>query len=412
MRARKSQSTPAPPAPRDLQLTRALTDWFARSARDLPWRQTGDPYAIWVSEIMLQQTQVATVIPYWIRWMQALPHVQALAEAPLETVLKLWEGLGYYRRARHLHAAARLLVKQYPGTWPATREAWLELPGIGPYTAGAIASIAFDQPAPIVDGNIVRVISRLDAMRAAVREKQTRNQIWQRATSLVQAANQTESTLPRRRFPPCSALNQSLMELGATLCTPKNPACHACPVRALCGAHQNGLVGEIPQLAERPRPINIKRRVLVWRRGRQVLLRQNPAEAHNAGLWEFPSRLVEGPSFPGEDPPPGPSTLEENLPVVATLRHTITKHRITLEIVVGQGPRPPAHLPGRWINLTDLAALPVPAAHRRIIREILPRYFDSPVKPRTACGRSRPTATTKRCKAEPSPPTSTCCSPP
>lgn len=378
MRAAKSQAISISSAPRDLKLARALTQWFARNARDLPWRRTNDPYAIWVSEIMLQQTQVATVIPYWMRWMHELPNVRALADAPEMKVLKLWEGLGYYRRARHLQAAARLVVTQYRDTWPATREAWLALPGIGPYTAGAIASIAFNQPAPIVDGNIVRVLSRLEAIRADVNETQVRQQIWRHAEQLVQAATRLEPNQESQRFSPCSALNQSLMELGATLCTPKNPACDSCPVSAMCGAHRDGATHAIPRLSERPRPIAIRRRVLLWRRGQHVLLRQNPADAHNAGLWEFPSRLVEGPAFPGETPSAWPTSLDCDLPLAGTIRHTITKHRITLEIVVGQGPLSLAELPGCWVGLSELAGLPFPAAHRRIIQEILPQCLGAP----------------------------------
>ena len=232
-------------------LTQALLGWFAHHARDLPWRRTRDPYAIWVSEIMLQQTQVKTVIPYWHRWLQELPNIAALAAAPPEKIHKLWEGLGYYTRVRNLQQAAQVIVAQHGGVFPARYEDILALPGIGPYTAGAVGSIAFNQPVPILDGNVIRVLTRLFGIAGNPKDKATNAQLWELAGQLVQAAQdlpgakdgdrlaklsglEGSSTTSPRPSPPfanggeggdaagenCSHLNQSLMELGALICTP------------------------------------------------------------------------------------------------------------------------------------------------------------------------------------------------
>ncbi|HAV62375.1 MAG TPA: hypothetical protein DCY13_08435, partial [Verrucomicrobiales bacterium] len=227
-----------PAAPNHRPLVRALLKWFPAHARDLPWRRTLDPYAIWVSEIMLQQTQVKTVIPYFERWMKALPDVEALAACPSDQLHKLWEGLGYYTRVRNMQKAAREIVEQHEGNFPTAHPDILALPGIGRYTAGAIASIAFDQPQPIVDGNVIRVLARLFAIGGDPKEKTTSERFWSQATELVELArtSKRKGGIPvapdALRFSGgCSLLNQALMELGATICTPANPACDRCPVR-------------------------------------------------------------------------------------------------------------------------------------------------------------------------------------
>ena len=218
-------------------LVHALLDWFATAARDLPWRRTTNAYAVWVSEIMLQQTQVKTVWPFWERWMRELPTVAALAAARPERVLKLWEGLGYYTRARNLQRAAQLIVARPGGEFPTQFDEMLALPGIGRYTAGAIGSIAFNQPAPILDGNVMRVLTRLFALTGNPREKETNARLWQLAEQLVRAAAAVDfkSQISNLKFPlagPCSALNQALMELGALVCTPRSPQCPRCPLAA------------------------------------------------------------------------------------------------------------------------------------------------------------------------------------
>src|SRR5262245_26505242 len=217
-----------------------LLAWFVRAARDLPWRRTLDPYAIWVSEIMLQQTQVKTVIPYWIRWMQELPDVLALARAPQERVLKLWEGLGYYTRARNLQSAARFITDEWAGHFPQRYADVHSLPGIGRYTAGAICSIAYNQPMPILDGNVIRVLTRLFGLAGDPRDKRLHDRLWGLATAAVEHAATTPLLETRHRgFTPsgaCSAFNQSLMELGALICLPKQPRCTECPLQTNCRA--------------------------------------------------------------------------------------------------------------------------------------------------------------------------------
>src|SRR5271169_946329 len=216
------------------RLVPLLLDWFATNARDLPWRRTRDPYAIWVSEIMLQQTQVKTVIPFWNRWMRELPTIEVAAKAPSAKIHKLWEGLGYYTRVRNLQKAAQLIVERHDGVFPRTFAEVLELPGIGRYTAGAICSIAFNQPTPLLDGNVIRVLTRIFGIAENPKEKETNARLWQLAEELVSIAGgarlrraqikshgSTESRPTEEQN--CSHLNQSLMELGALVCTPRNP---------------------------------------------------------------------------------------------------------------------------------------------------------------------------------------------
>src|SRR5690606_21752002 len=213
-------------------LRSALLRWFAHAKRPLPWRETSDPYAIWVSEVMLQQTQVSVVRPYSPAFLERFPPVTARAEAPLERVLEAWKGLGYYGRARNLHRAARVIVAEHAGLLPDTLEGLKALPGFGPYTAGAVASIAFGLEAPIVDGNVARVFSRLFELDGLPGDRAREKQLWALAGQLVKGRSPGD-------------LNQSLMELGATVCKPEAPTCPGCPVRAHCGALANGRVHEL-----------------------------------------------------------------------------------------------------------------------------------------------------------------------
>ena len=356
---------------RDRRLAHALIRWFETHARDLPWRRTRDPYAIWISEVMLQQTQVGTVLAYWKRWMQALPDVRALAVAPLDQVLKLWEGLGYYRRARHLHAAACWIMEHRDGQPPLNREDWLELPGIGPYTAGAIASIAFNEPAPIVDGNIVRVIARLHAWDEPASSASLRKQVWGRAGELVGAA----ARLPPKhgnRFPPCSALNQALMELGATVCTPRNPRCPACPLRRQCEAHRLGQPDRFPAAGQRPVIVKKRLAVIILEARRRFLVQQRPPGAHNAGLWEFPQHpyvgaIQDGVVQAARELGLNPTCLRPR----GTIRHTITRHQLALAVFQTRLPRRPARSRGRWVTRAELHELAFSAAHRRMIQRFL-----------------------------------------
>jgi len=241
----------------------------------MPWRAERDAYAIWVSEIMLQQTRVEAVVPYWERWMTRFPTVTALAEAPLDDVLQHWAGLGYYARARNLHLAAQDVVAKYGGSLPRTAAELRQLRGIGPYTAGAVASIAFGEAAPILDGNVARVLSRVFVVDGAPEAAATKKRLWQLAAELVPAGA-------------ASDFNQGLMELGATVCVPENPRCLLCPLRTACGALAQGRVGELPAKKRKkpPRVIHAVA-VLVARQGQLLHLRR-PPKGLWGGLWEPP----------------------------------------------------------------------------------------------------------------------------
>mgnify|MGYP002623406918 FL=1 len=256
-------------------MRRRLKAWYGRHARDLPWRRTRDPYAIWISEIMLQQTTVAAVVPFYERFLAAFPTVFALAGADEHDVLKLWEGLGYYSRGRNLHRAAQVLVHEHGGEFPGDATALQALPGIGRYTAGAIASFAFDARAPIVEANTLRLYSRLLGYRGDPRSADGQALLWDFA----------EGILPQRDS---GRLNQALMELGATVCTPTAPQCATCPLQRDCGAFREGLQGEIPPAKPRAQVTHVlEAAVAIERRGR-YLLRQRGAEERWAGMWDFP----------------------------------------------------------------------------------------------------------------------------
>ena len=353
------------PAPETI--VSALLAWFPRHCRDLPWRRTQDPYAIWISEIMLQQTQVQTVIPYWERWMRTLPNVQALARSRPERVLKLWEGLGYYTRARNLQRAALGIVQEHGGTFPRNHAAVLSLPGIGRYTAGAICSIAFDQPTPILDGNVIRVLSRVWGIADEVRSGPIQAQLWNLSENLVRRAAELQPAEKR----PCSTLNQSLMELGALICTPRAPRCAQCPLSASCQAKQMERTHLLPTLGKRVAMTQRRFAAFVlWRNGR-VLVRQRPPGVVNAGLWEFPNLEVNG---------SGRSLAElarqclgaevGSIEVLGKIRHSITRYRIELDVHAAQlqSSRPPGLAPGRWCTLAEIEARALPSAHRRILK--------------------------------------------
>lgn len=346
-------------------LRQRLRRWFRRQRRDLPWRQTRDPYAIWVSEIMLQQTQVATVIPYYQRFLQAFPTVAALAAASEEEVLRLWEGLGYYQRARHLHRAAQQIVAEHGGCIPQEPEVFARLPGVGSYTLGAVLSQAFDCRLPILEANSQRLLSRLLGLRADPRQGPVRRWLWQRVTEL----------LPYRGV---GEFNQALMELGSLVCTPTAPRCNACPVRRACRAHQLGLQEEIPPPAPPPRWQRLEEvAVVIWRR-HQVLLCRRPPQGRWAGLWEFP----HGPRA-GEEPAQAAQRLAHTytgltvhpLAELLTLRHGVTRFRITLtcleaRYLSGQF-NSPFYPEGRWLSPAELVHLPVSAPQRRLAQALL-----------------------------------------
>ncbi len=368
-------------------IVQSLLAWFARNARDLPWRRTSDPYAIWISEVMLQQTQVKTVLPYWKRWMRALPNLRALARAKPDRLHKLWEGLGYYTRVRNLHRAAQIIRTEHGGQIPAAYDDLLKLPGVGRYTAGAICSIAFNQPKPVLDGNVIRVLARLHGIAGNPRERKTNARLWRMVEDLVQAAARTQAR-PKASIPAlqpegrsgrgatpgaCSCLNQSLMELGALNCTPREPRCGACPIAKYCVAYREDRVLELPQIGpsvpQRPRRFVA---FVTAKRGRW-LVRQRPAGVVNAHLWEFPN-VELSPSDP-DLAGAARRVLKvhiNGLHPLCTIKHSITRNRITLEayrVVSDDGARIPTSK-GRWLDRKRLGQLAFTSAHRQILRRL------------------------------------------
>jgi A/G-specific adenine glycosylase len=275
-------SDPAPTAdsPSRQQIRPALLRWYRKHHRQLPWRaapgQLPNPYHVLVSEAMLQQTQVATVIPYFHRFIEAFPTVQALAGAEQHRVLSLWQGLGYYRRARNLHAAAGKIVDEYGGELPADAAALRQLPGVGDYTAGAIASIAFNQPEPILDGNVARVLSRLFGIEQPIEQPAVKRQLWARAGELVHGRHPGD-------------FNQGLMELGALVCSKKSPKCLLCPLAGVCRAYANGQADALPVTGPRRQPQAVTHRIVAVARGNRYLFEKRPDDGLWAGMWQLPT---------------------------------------------------------------------------------------------------------------------------
>jgi A/G-specific adenine glycosylase len=359
------------------RLVPKLLRWFSKSARDLPWRRTQDPYAIWISEIMLQQTQVKTVIPYWRRWMRELPTLQALARAKSERVLKLWEGLGYYTRARNLQKAAQQIVIRHQEEFPQEFEDILALPGVGRYTAGAIGSIAFNQATPILDGNIVRVLTRLFNISQDPRRKNTNRKLWDLAARLVQQAASLPRPMPPgrrkgRSAGPCSSLNQALMELGAVVCTPRQPQCPRCPVQRHCAAYQKGRVAQLPYRPPPQRAVARRFAAVVVQHQNRFWVRRRPAGLVNADLWEFPNRELVGPSDGRIDvahlvPGASPASLKP----FCTVTHSITRFRIRLEVYRLAVRDRPTATEGRWLRQAELEPLAFPSAHRKVLQKLI-----------------------------------------
>jgi len=356
--------------PCDLSLAHAsrLLAWFDRERRDLPWRRARDPYRIWVSEVMLQQTQVATVIPYYGRFVGAFPTVRALARAPLDEVLRCWAGLGYYSRARNLHRAARVVVAEHGGRLPETFAALRALPGLGDYTAGAIASIAFDERVPCVDGNAVRVLARVACLTGDVHAGRARQRLMRLAHTAVP---------PERP----GDYNQALMELGALICRPLDPACNACCLGDLCEARRRGKQQSVPLPRRRPPTQTVRVAAgIVWRRGR-LLLAQRPLEGRWGGLWEFPN---------AELPPEGTAaaTLTRLLAEAFGLRaevgekvgalvHGIMHRRIELTAyecrAVSGRTQAGTHAAAKWVRPEELGEHALPAPHRKLARRLQSR---------------------------------------
>jgi A/G-specific adenine glycosylase len=339
-----------------------LLPWFDAHHRSLPWRASRDPYRIWVSEVMLQQTTVAAVVPYFTRFLTAFPTVHALAAADEQHVLKLWEGLGYYRRARHLHAAAKVLAA-LPAALPDDPDVWAELPGVGRYILGAVLSQAFDRKLPIVEANSLRVLARVFGYRGDPREGAGKAWVWEAA----------ESVLPDRR---AGDFNQALMELGALVCTPTNPRCGECPLAGVCVANRDGLQSQIPP-PKKAKEITAVREVgVVVRSGEKLLLCRRPADAGRwQNMWEVPhaearadesdeaaavrvARELTGLTVePGEE--------------VTTIKHGVTRYAITLTVLEAKRARgtfaPGFYAEAKWLATKELSEYPVSSPQRKLM---------------------------------------------
>ncbi len=347
-----------------------LLAWYKKNARQLPWRQTKNPYAIWVSEIMLQQTQVKTVIPYYERWLKRFPTLKHLAEADLHDVLRQWAGLGYYRRARMLHQAAQYIQKNFNGKIPPTAQELQKIPGIGRYTAGAIASIAYDEKVPILDGNVIRILTRIFAIADDIGSAKTIKKLWVFA----------EKILPHKNL---GDFNQALMELGATVCLPQNPACLLCPVSSLCKAGKKD--PEIfPVKKQKEILEKLETAALILRKNGMILLQRQAEKERWGGLWMFPhwknkKSLLEEMRL-----------REEDLLHKMTVKHGFTKYLIQLNVYEckrrATGEKSPMTLnlklspkspvPGhrsnqRWVTIKDLSRFAFPAPHQKIVKALI-----------------------------------------
>ncbi len=340
-----------------------LLAWYKIHQRDLPWRRdAGDPYRVWISETLLQQTQVATVIPYYERFLARFPNVRALASAPLDDVLKTWEGAGYYARARHLHRAARQIVERWNGQLPQTVDALLTLPGIGRYTAGAIASIAFNVDAPVLDGNVIRVLCRYFNLQGDVKSSDNSGRLWDLAAQL----------LPTGR---AGDYNQALMDLGATICTPRRPACATCPLQRGCTARRLGLQEQLP--TKRPGKKLPHHEIgvgIVWKKNKLLIARRFD-RALLGGLWEFPGGHRErGESLKACVKREVREELGIDIAVgaeFAAVDHayshfSITMHAFDCAFVAGR-PRALGCAAWKWVLPEELARYAFPAANRKII---------------------------------------------
>lgn len=347
-----------------LTLRQRLLSWYAAQGRDLPWRHTRDPYAIWISEVMLQQTQVTTVMPYYERWLAAFPTVERLAAAPQQSVLKLWEGLGYYARARNLHKAAQQVVAEYDGRFPQRLEEAIALKGIGRTTAGGILSAAFNQPTAILDGNVKRVLARLVALPVPPNKALT--QLWQCSEQLL------DPQQPRD-------FNQAIMDLGATLCTRHNPACLLCPWQPHCAAYNQNAVSDFP-MTEPRKPLPHKQigvAVITDDQG-NILIDRRKQEGLLGGLWEFPGGKIE----PDETVEACVSReIKEELDIeievgshLITIEHTYTHFKVTLNVFnckyLSGDPKPLESDEVKWVTLDEIDQYPFPKANSQIIDAI------------------------------------------
>lgn len=325
-----------------MNIARALVEWYRRGHRDLPWRASNDPYRIWISEIMLQQTRAQAVIPYYERFLRRFPAVEYLAAAREEEVLALWSGLGYYSRARNLRRAAIAIHEAREG-FPSDYAAIRALPGVGDYTAAAIASIAFQSPHAVLDGNVLRVVARVENDAADIGSPRTRDRFRTVAQSWLD-----------HRDP--GTFNQALMELGATVCLPRKPLCLVCPLTAGCKAREEGTAAQLPVKLRRTEPVRIEGVLLLVRRRGRVLLQQRAAdERRMAGFWDLPTPETLPHAACGEE--------------LGTIHHTITHHRYTWTVRSATlGGRISLGSASRWFLERDLETLPLATTARKALR--------------------------------------------
>jgi A/G-specific adenine glycosylase len=347
------------------RLIEALLKWFAREKRQLPWRQTRDPYRIWVAEVMLQQTRAATVIPYYQRFLERFPDVETLAKAEDNALMKAWEGLGYYARARNLRRAAQTISKQYKGQLPPSYEALIQLKGFGPYTAASVASLAFGEDRAAVDGNVMRVLARLYAIESDIGKAAAKREFQRIA----------EALLPQGKAGP---FNEALMELGATVCKPKNPACERCPLSRFCKAYEQGRVNELPRKSPKAAIPHHQIAIGVVHKNGRVLIALRPSEGLLGNLWEFPGGKLKGEESLAECC--RRETLEETGLEVevgkrfSVVEHSFTHFRITLHAfhcryLRGRA-RPRSSQKIRWVKLTELDDYAFPRANKKIIEDL------------------------------------------
>lgn len=346
------------------QLRSQLLTWYRHQGRDLPWRRTRDPYAIWISEVMLQQTQVKTVIPYYERWLRVFPTLQALAEADQQTVLKQWEGLGYYARARNLHQAAQQIVQGFGGQFPRTLTKAVSLKGIGRTTAGGILSAAFDQPTAILDGNVKRVLARLVILPAP--PSKAMPQLWALSEAILDREN------PRD-------FNQALMDLGATLCTRHNPDCLQCPWQRHCAAYNQKAVSDFP-MSESRKPLPHKHIgvAVITDAAGNILIDRRKQEGLLGGLWEFPGGKIE-PEEAVEDCVRREIKEELGIEIevgdrLITIEHAYTHFKVTLNVFnckhLSGDPQPLECDEVKWVTLAEIDQYPFPKANGQIIEAL------------------------------------------
>lgn len=349
---------------------RQLTNWYEKNKRDLPWRHTRDIYAVWVSETMLQQTQVETVIPYYLRFLSAYPDVKTLAGSTEQEVLKMWQGLGYYSRARNLFRAAQIIEREYHGAIPDHPGRFSSLPGVGPYITAAVLSITRNLPLPAVDGNVLRVFARYKALDMDIRQNATRRFICEELSEII----------------PCQdpgTFNQSIMELGATICTPRNPLCGRCPLAGTCQALYQQKTGHYPVKSPKPAIPEFRVSVAVILRYNRFFIQKRPSKGHLGGLWEFPG----GKANSGEtDEQALLRECREELGVrlnirekLSTIKHAYTHFKIELSFFaceLPEGGTIKTGNPHQWITVQDIGDYPFPSANHKFF-PILKSYLNS-----------------------------------